>query len=307
MSSAATVHRHVFPAMGSSVELVLVGGSLPEALTAFALAEVVAEEWERTFSRFRPESELSRLNRAAGAPVAVPPLLFQAIALAMAANAWTGGLFDPTTLDALVALGYDRTFSEVAPVSDRAPGVASVPGMVGIELDPERGTVCLPAGVRLDLGGVAKGLYADEVARRLAAWPGGVVSAAGDLAAWGRPPDGNRWRVGVENPADPERDVAALAVCAGGVATSGTSRRSWRRGAHRVHHLIDPRTGRPAASGLATVSVVAGSAAQAEIVATALFVGGLMEETIACLRGAFARAVVVTETGEIHELCGALA
>jgi thiamine biosynthesis lipoprotein len=299
--SGGRVHRHAFPAFGSTVELTLAGRSPVAARQAFRRAEALAEAWDATFSRFRPDSELSLLNRSAGAsPFRAGRLLFDAVSASVAAARTTGGLFDPTVLTALVAIGYDRPFSALVdgPAADRASPVA---GAGAVELDERRRTIGLPAGVGLDLGGIAKGLYADRLAGELAGWPGGVVSAGGDLRLWGAPPGGDRWRIGVEDPADPARDLRTIALAAGGVATSGTSRRHWRRGGATLHHLIDPRTGLPAAAGLQSVTVVAPTAVHAEVAATALFVAGGRPSDCRWLADLARWAFVVTEDHHVIE------
>jgi thiamine biosynthesis lipoprotein len=292
--------------MGTTVEMVLVGGELTGALGAFALAETLANQWERTFSRFRPDSELSRLNAAAGHPVVASEELFSCVNAAVTASRQTAGLFDPTILPALLAIGYDRTFAKITGGPADPPAPVPAPGPAGIQLDPTNRTITLEPGARIDLGGIAKGMYADVLAARLSGWPGGAVSAGGDLRVWGVSPTGDDWRVGVEDPSRPDRDVAMLVPSYGGVATSGISRRSWRRGRQTVHHLIDPRTGAPARTGIQTVTVTSPTAMQAEVAATALFVGGEADTTLARILPLISNAIVVQETGEIREITGHL-
>lgn len=272
--TALLVHRVAFPAMGSTVELTLIGGDARAAADARALAVTLAAEWDATFSRFRPDSELMRHNTGILRASDLSPRLASAVALALAARTATHGLFDPTILSALLDLGYDRTFDEVG-----AGGVGRGEWGMGAGVEQSHYSP-FPMPHALDLGGIAKGLYADELAARLARWAGGCVSAGGDLRVWGVAPDGSPWRVGVEDPDRPERDLAVLELHAGGVATSGTNRRSWQRDGRAVHHLVDPRTGQPAASGLRAVTVVATNATQAEVWSTAVFVGGLVDDVV---------------------------
>ncbi len=149
-------------------------------------------------------------------------------------------------------------------------------------------------------------MYADVLADRLAGWPGGAVSAGGDLRVWGISPSRDHWTVGVEDPSHPDRDVALIVLNDGGVATSGTSRRSWHRGRQIVHHLIDPRTGAPAVTGIQTVTVISQTAVQAEAAATALFVGGESATNLARILPLIASVIIVRETGEIREITGNL-
>lgn len=305
MMEVHPVFRHTFVAMGSTIELVLVEGRPAEAEEAFALAEQLAGEWERTFSRFRADSELSRLNASSGVPVPVSTLLYAAIDAAITAATRTGGLFDPTVLPSLTALGYDRTFREIPEDDGTAVNVSPSPGVSAIALDPERRTVKLPAGVQIDLGGIVKGLYADVLAGSLIGWPGGVVSAGGDLRAWGISPDGHRWSIGVEDPDSPDRDLATVLVTDCGVATSGTNRRSWRRAGRLVHHLIDPRTGRPAESPFRAVTAIAPTTTHAEIASLALFVGGQAAAERDGIRRLYSLAIAIDARSRIVELRGA--
>ncbi|MEZ4522140.1 MAG: FAD:protein FMN transferase [Thermomicrobiales bacterium] len=266
------VHEHRFRSMGTDVEILLMGESELRARQAFSRAELLAGEWMDTFSRFDSESELSRLNSSAGRPVFVSERLFDAVELSVRASLRTGGVFNPLILPALVAHGYDRSFDDPDIGSSLPMTIDVPPGVETLALDRDLRTVLIPPGGAIDLGGIAKGLYADQVASLFAGWPGGVVSAGGDLRAWGEGPDDGRWLVGVEDPGFGRDDIAVVALTDGGVATSGTNRRRWQRGSTLVHHLIDPRTGRPAGVVDRTVTVLAPTAALAEVGATACFI-----------------------------------
>jgi thiamine biosynthesis lipoprotein len=227
---------------------------------------------EAKWSRFRPESELSRLNALAGRPVVVSPLTFELIELACRAWNLTGGLFDPTTLNALVAAGYDRDFDALEPnTAVDPPAAAPTPGCAAIELDPLVGSVRLPADVALDFGGIAKGFAADLVAQQLVddGAVGACVSIGGDLRVIGQPPTGEAWVISIDAEAPGVSPPPSLMLAAGGVATSSRARRSWTRGSHDLHHLIDPRTGAPARSSCVSATVLAGRAVDAEPLAKA--------------------------------------
>ena len=232
-------------------------------------------------SRFRPDSELVGLDQAEGRPVPVSPLLAGALAAALRAAELTGGDVDPTVGTAMEALGYDRDFELVERQGRPALLlVRPVPGWRQVRLDRSAGTVAVPPGVRLDLGATAKAWAADRAATALAAEAGcGVlVSLGGDTAVAGPAPEGGWW-IRVQ---DATGDVAALAagphaliaVRDGGLATSGTSARRWRRGGRQLHHLLDPRTGLPAESPWRTVSVAAASCLDANTASTAAVVRG---------------------------------
>lgn len=298
------VHQHQLEAMGSQVEILLVGQAGQAHERAFRRARELAHEWEATFSRFRPTSELSGLNAQAGQSVHVSQRLYLALEQALTAARATNGLFDPTLLHALIALGYDRTFDEINPRASSTCSERRDPHYAEIRLDPEKRSVTLPAGVGIDLGGIAKGQYADELAEELRSWPGGVISAGGDMRVWGVPPDDTQWRIGVEDPNHLGRDLAELRLSVGGVATSATNRRNWNQGSFRRHHLLDPRTGLPATNGICSVTAVARTTTAAEVAAKALLIGG--EAVWNPQRSLFSLAIVVHDNGDIVELSGTM-
>jgi thiamine biosynthesis lipoprotein len=251
--------------MGVGIECLVAGAG--SAAEGFAAVERELERLEQIFSRFRPDSELSRLNEA-GAAVCGDDLL-AVVGLALAARERTGGRFDPTVHDALVAAGYDRTFAELGADDAASP---APPGPCGgeVRVDSARRLVRLAAGVRLDLGGIVKGYAAERACDLLHA--GGrtcLVNAAGDIAVRGVPDEGC-WVVGAATPAG----EVTLGLTRGGLATSGRDLRRWRRDGEERHHLIDPATGRPSASDLLRVTVVAADAVEAEVHAKALFLAG---------------------------------
>jgi thiamine biosynthesis lipoprotein len=232
-------------------------------------------EWESVLSRFRPESELSRLNERAGRPTAVSSLLYDVVAAALAAARATRGAFDPTLLPDLARLGYDRTFADLpadAAPSRRLPFLGG--RWHGIRLDSRRRQILIPTGAALDVAAIAKGMAVDAALDRLERDLGigtALVDAGGDLAVRGLPPGRRSWPIAIEGTAQP------VALRHGALATSGSSRRSWLQDGVRRHHLIDPRTGEPAVSGLRSVTVAAATCRQAEAGATAAFVLGAVE------------------------------
>ena len=233
------------------------------------------EEAEAELSRFRPDSGLSRLNAAAGlGPQTVSPLLWTALNRAVEAARQTLGLFDPTVLDLLRAAGYDRSFELLDSSSDTlGPSAKPSCGWHQIRFYDSVGQVELPAGVGIDLGGIAKGWTVDRVAVSLATHGPVLVDAGGDIRAVGMP-GGEPWPVAVQDPFDETRDCAVLALNGGAVATSSIGRRRWQRNGQTMHHLIDPRTGQPSDSDLHTVTVLADTAEEAEVSAkTVLMLG----------------------------------
>lgn len=295
-------------ALGTTVRLVVTDPALLgscDLLLARYLAEVDA-----ACSRFRDDSELAALDAAAGRPVRVSPLLAEALDVALRAARTTDGAVDPTVGSALDALGYDRDFTLVR--EDDRPVRLTVRRAAGwrtVHLDRATRTVTVPEGVRLDLGATAKAWAADRAARTLAAAAGcGVlVSLGGDTAVAGEPPE-DGWRIRVQDVTGsvdgtpPDGPHALVGLRGGGLATSGTTARRWRRGGHDLHHIVDPRTGLPVRSPWRTVSVAAATCADANAQSTAALVRGAGAERRLARRGLPARLVaqdgtVVTTPG----------
>jgi thiamine biosynthesis lipoprotein len=272
--------RHAFHAMGTEFELLL------DATDDAPLAEVEHEvqRLEGLLSRFRRDSELSRLN-AAG-ELRVGPELLELTELALDARTRTAGRFDPTVHDALVAAGYDRSFELLDDMPHPGGATTGAPCGGDVRIDRATRTVALEPGYRLDLGGIAKGWTADRVLQMLAGSGPALVNAGGDIAATGA-----AWPVGVEA----GTGTLTLELDGGGLATSGRDRRRWTQGGRSRHHVIDPRTGQPAGGELLTVTVAAGSASEAEVLATSLFLAGSVERAAA---EADARTVPVVLVGE---------
>ncbi len=273
-------YQRTFRAMGCEMAAWVVAADARMAEARLVAVQTWIETAEGQLSRFRPESELSRLNERSGEMVAVSPLLWDLLVYALEAARRTDGLYDPTVLDALERAGYDRPFAEIGTsqaVGSSSSGLVSAPRSSAwreIRLDPKRRRVRLPAGVRLDLGGVAKGWVADRAAARLAALGPCLVDAGGDIAVRGAPPGQSGWLIGVADPHHPERDLALITLADGGVATSGTDYRRWYRDGVLQHHIIDPRTGHPAQTDLVSVTVVAAEAAQADVEALVVLLLG---------------------------------
>jgi thiamine biosynthesis lipoprotein len=276
---ATLVTSAAFPAMSTTVEITGVGVPAREVARAAALGRGLAQQWEEWFSRFRPDSQLNRLNAAGGAAVRVEADVLNLLATVKAAVRRTGGRFDPSVLPALEAIGYDRSIERVRSSPCLGAGeprpAAGPQGWDSVRIDRAQGEAQLPPGMRIDLGGVAKGAFVDRLASELRSWPGGCVDAGGDLLIWGSPPDGDRWRIGIEDPFQPERDALVTGVLDGsvvGVATSGTYRRSWFADGRMAHHLIDPSSGSPLLDGLRLVTAFAPDVMSAEIATKALMV-----------------------------------
>jgi FAD:protein FMN transferase len=296
--TAPAVHEARFPAMGSDAHVIVVGGS--PALCGAARARI--DELETRWSRFLPDSELSRLNRCGPGPRLVSPDTFLAVSAAVEAWRATDGRFDPTVLRALVAAGYDRDFAHLDHGSCTAPApvVDPAPGCGGIELDEHVGAITLPAGVAIDLGGIGKGLAADLVVAELmrAGAAGACVNVGGDLRATGTAPTDQGWIIAVEHLPD-----VRLALGDGAVATSSSFKRRWARAGSTFHHLLDPRRGGPAETGLAAVTVIAGTATEAETLTKAAFVAGAADAA-GIVGRARATGLLVTDAGTVLRLAG---
>ena len=258
------MERTGFTAMGTEVELLLDVPSERWTGSALVAARAEFERLEAILSRFRPESELSKLNRAGRLADASPDLV-RVTELALDARERTGGRFDPTVHDAVVAAGYDRTFDEVG--SGGTVVVASPPArcLGSLRVDAATAEIVLGPGVRLDFGGIGKGYAVDRACELLAPFGPCLVSAGGDLAV-----RGGSWPVGVEvNPR-----TITLELSSGAIATSGSDRRRWSTPAGDAHHLIDPQTGAPAETDLLRVTAVGRTAVEAEVLAKSLYLAG---------------------------------
>ena len=297
----AAAERH---ALGTGARVVVWP---PEHLgTACAAADDVLDALDRQASRFRADSELSRVHQTGGGLFLLGDGLAGAVGVALAAARWTGGLTDPTVGDALIGLGYDRDFAALDPRRGEPPAApVPVPGWQRIRLDGP--LLRLPPGIRLDLGATAKGVGADRAVRAVTTATGSaggvLVSLGGDIAVGGTTPRGG-WPVTVaEAPDRPDPAQSQLVRLAGGaVATSSVTCRRWRRGGRVLHHIVDPRTGLPADGPWRTASVAAATCADANAAATAAIVAG--EQAEAWLAAAGVPARLVSRHGEVRLVGG---
>jgi FAD:protein FMN transferase len=297
------VVRSRFDALGTYVELVTAGR--PAAIgTATRLLRAHLDALDVACSRFRSDSELSRVNASAGRTVPVGPLFAAALAAALRAAAETGGDVDPTLGGALVAAGYDRDF---AALPADGPAVRPAPPRAGawreIALEPDAVTV--PAGVALDLGATAKAFGADLAAAAIAAETGAgvLVNLGGDIAVAGPlPAAGWPVRVGDRPRWDGDGSGQVVHLHGGGLATSSTAVRRWRRGGADLHHVLDPRTGRPAAPVWRTVTVTAATCLDANTASTAAIVRGAAAP--AWLAGLGLPARLLHQDRTVHRVAG---
>lgn len=262
--------------MASETHLVIVRGD-PSA-TARAVDRL--DQLEQRWSRFLPDSDITRLNGSAGQAVRVHSDTITLVERMIEGHVVTRGGYDPTILPELLRAGYTASVddpSRVAPPLPQRSRESSGPWrLFDVEVDRHASTVTLPQGLSLDPGGIGKGLAADVVVEELlrSGARGALVSIGGDLAAGGASPTDEGWLVVVEHPLEPDRSLMAIAIDRGGVCTSSTVSRRWQHAGSNVHHVLDPAGRRVADTGLAAVTVVAGSAWLAEVHATAALVHG---------------------------------
>jgi thiamine biosynthesis lipoprotein len=261
-------------ALGTTAELVVTDeGAL---VAASELLDAELARIDRVASRFRGDSELNRLNAAAGTGVGVSVDLLEAIDAALAMAAATDGLVDPTVGLAMNRLGYDRDFADVRDgVDGELPPMRAVPGWRSVTLDRRHRTVRLVENTALDLGATAKALASDRAAATISTrlGCGALVSLGGDVAVAGPAPAGG-FAVGIADTCTDPRATEAVGISTGGLATSGIGVRQWRLGAHQVHHILDPSTGLPADLSWRTVSVTAATCVQANAASTAAIILG---------------------------------
>ncbi len=263
-----------------NTDILLLAEGMPFRLAeGFEKSRQFMEECEARFSRFLEGSELSRLNRSAGSRFTASPELFTVVRAAMQFFHKTHGLFDPSILPDLRRVGYDRSMDLVR---EQGPGpllesilASERPPFSSVELDERDNGILLPAGMALDLGGIAKGWITEQTAQRLSTYATAcAVNAGGDMYLAGLPEGKEWWPVELEDPYDPSLTLTSLKAGPGAVATSAVTKRTWMQGGIRRHHLIDPRTGEPAETDWLSVTVFAPHADEAEVYAKALLIAG---------------------------------
>jgi thiamine biosynthesis lipoprotein len=292
-------------ALGGSLRVVVTN---PEFLRAATNAvEEIVNAIDQAASRFRDDSELSRINASPERVTKVSPLLAQAIGVALRGAELSGGAVDPTVGSAIKLAGYDTDFAEVSADGEALHLVAQrVPGWRALEFDPCSRTLLLPRGVQLDLGATAKALAADLAATAASQAIGGagsLVSLGGDIAVAGEAPtDG--WPIQLSDDSAAPMDGAqeTVAITSGGVATSSTAVRRWIRGGVVLHHIIDPQTALPADSCWRTASVVAASCVDANVASTAAIVMG--RGAVSWLEAHHLPARLVDRKGNVHRVSG---
>jgi thiamine biosynthesis lipoprotein len=268
-----------FQAMGSRIFIAL---DLPENTREplFDLVPQWFKGWESVLSRFQPDSELSRLNHQPKTWVPVSNVLWDVLQCARDAYALSNGLVNAAMLKAIEDLGYIQNFSSLPKVVHKQ----NMPlenqanfGFEEIKFNAANQSVYLPDGSALDLGGIAKGWAAQQAMLRLSRIAPALVNAGGDIAISGVQQSGEPWSIGVTDPLNPEAHLQVLQVKSGGVATSGKDYHKWQVNGSWVHHILDPRTGRPAQTDILTSTILAPSVLEAETAAKTVFILGSQE------------------------------
>ncbi|MBJ7610333.1 MAG: FAD:protein FMN transferase [Candidatus Dormibacteraeota bacterium] len=261
-------------ALGTSVVVAVTDGTALERAREVVSAEIDA--LDLACSRFRQDSDVSRLN-AAGVPVVVTPLLADAIRVALRAARLTDGDVDPTVGPCVMAIGYDADFAAVPSDGPRLGRPVRAVGWRAVTIGDDPPLVTLPEGTTLDLGATAKALGSDRAAAAAhsACGCGILVSLGGDVAVAGSAPSAG-WPIRVvdDHASAAETPGQRIALHSGGLATSSSTVRQWRRDRVPMHHIVDPRTGRPAISPYRTVSVAAATCVDANTASTAALVRG---------------------------------
>jgi thiamine biosynthesis lipoprotein len=295
-ATRVTAGSAIFSAWSCTVRMVVGDDRVLRPATADLLE--LLDQVDVAASRFRADSELSRANSQAGRPTAVSHLLVDLVAAALQAAATTDGAVDPTVGAALAAIGYDRDIAAIRlgiPAGTILPAAGRRPSWRDVNLHRELGLLTVPVGAALDLGATAKAFTADHAARSLSGRYDTpvLVEIGGDLAVAGSLPGG--WPVWV---AEREGGIGqAVTMGYGGIATSTTTVRRWRRGDATVHHILDPRTGAPADGPWRTVSVFASTALAANTASTAAIVLG--ERAVPWLSDRGVAARLIDQGGEL--------
>jgi len=295
------VHRLHFRAMGTEMLVCVDNGS---DTSPVELADVPGwfEEWEQVLSRFRIDSELTLLNRAGGLLVPVSETLWQIFQSALSAEKYTDGLVTPTIAAAVIGSGYDRDFSlltdqVLSPFESEPPIVRPLDS---VTWDEATRSICLPAGVQLDFGGIAKGWAAEQTVARLKHLGSALMNCGGDIFMSGPLLNGNPWEIGVHRPFDRSSGYIGMMFfehgC--GVATSATDRRRWMQGDSMRHHIIDPQSGLPAESDVVSVTIVAPNAVEAETAAKSVLIRGSVAG-LAWLESKNLAGLIILENGTI--------
>lgn len=275
-TGGGTPYKETRTVMGTYVTITAARDGLPEEAVRAAVGKAFGEieRVDALMSTYKPESELSRVNKHAGmGPVKVDPEVADTVGMALDIARETGGAFDPTVGPLVKLWG-------IASKGGRVPSPGDIEATLGlvdytqVVVDWQASTVFIKKpGMSMDLGGIAKGYASDRAAESLvkSGIPGGIVAVAGDLKLFGTHEDGTGWAVGIQHPRDKSKVMARFELSDRAISTSGDYERYFIKDGIRYHHIIDPRTGYPA-RGFMSVSVLSQASYMADSLATGLFV-----------------------------------
>jgi thiamine biosynthesis lipoprotein len=293
---------HEFRAMGCKMLAAL---DFPTEVASRLLSQVPGwfEIWEAILSRFRSTSELSRINDQSGVPVVVSETMWSVLQVARRAEKLSSGLVTPALLSELIIAGYTASFDQLGEerrVRHARISTTPVYSLLDVTFQSEDRIICLPEGLQLDLGGVAKGWAAHRAMRLLKNYGPALVDAGGDIAISGLKSDGRPWLVGIDDPLRRVDSLATLRLGRCGVATSGKDHRRWKVDNRWVHHIIDPRTGEPASTDVLTSTVIASNVMMAEMAAKVVLILG-SQAGLAWLNAHPGYAgLIVTDDGDVY-------
>lgn len=296
--TAADTTTATFPVMGSTAHVIVLAESAHQSDELLHSARSELDVLEDLWSRFRPDSDIGRLNSTPGVPVRVDPLTIDLVARSVDAWQQTSGVFDPTIGRSMRSAGYDRPFDQVPPITHGADAAAPSPEV--IEIHRTASTITLPPGVQLDLGGIGKGAAADLIVALLldSGAFGALVNLGGDLRAEGlAPSDG--WHVQLECPGGARQ--SSVRIASGAVCTSSTVKRRWKTIDGERHHILDPASGASVDSDICSATVVGATASQCEVLATASVAIGRTAAT-RLLESHHTSGVLVDHQGQLHDV-----
>lgn len=282
-------------AMDTEMRLTAYGENAEQGLK---LAKEEIQRLDALWSISKKTSDVYRINHGSKEPVdaETAALLTDAIKFAEL----TGGLFDPSIQPVMELWGFPSKHYQVPDEKTLAETLALVDYRNIHIVD---GVVELGEGMKLDFGGIAKGYTSTRVMdlMREAGVSSAIVSLGGNVQELGSRPDGSAWRVGIQDPNDTSKNIAVLNVTDGVVITSGAYQRFFKKNGKRYHHIIDPRTGYPAESGLVSVSIISPNGTLADALSTSLFIMGL-EQASDFWRANRADfdAILMTEDGTVY-------
>lgn len=277
-----------FRAMGTEVSVCFLGVKNDIAQREIDKIKERIIEFEKRFSRFIKDSELSEINNTCGKFQASEEMM-DMLKEVMKYHLATKGIFDPTVICALESIGYDRSFDKV--IVDQPEKNEFDAGLhkekfekrgrlSEMVIDEKDGQVVMPDELRIDLGGMGKGYIADKIAQDILSrgFENFWISAGGDIFLSGKD-GGENWRVGVQNPKDLENDLANIDVADRNmaIATSGIMKRRGEKIGLKWHHIIDPQTGLPVENDILAVTIIAPSVLEADVFAKTVLILGKEE------------------------------